>query len=76
MNKPREDITSKILEDADFINLPKYNNSLQQLLDENPNGVSDSTICKALGLSQSELEERLKSAIMKLQESVGVNNDE
>lgn len=59
--------------DIDFINLPKYNNSLAAFLQEHPNGTSDSVICKALCMSPEELDILLKNVIIKLQESVGEN---
>lgn len=71
MNRP--EIMQKIENETDFINYSKYNNSLKCLLKEYPTGVSDSVICKVLCLSQTELDQMLKSAIMKLRESVGVD---
>lgn len=70
------ELADKIKTEDDFINLPKYENSLKTLLKENPTGVSDSIICKALGITQSELDDLFKSAIIKFKESVGENEDE
>jgi hypothetical protein len=70
------ELIEKIKNDDDFINLLKYNNSLKNLLSEHPTGVSDSVICKALCISQAELDEALRSAIMKFKESVGITDDE
>lgn len=74
MNK--NETLEKIQNEEDYINLPKYNNSLKMLLNEHPTGVSDSIICKALGLSQTELDEMLNSAIIRFKESVGVKHDD
>lgn len=69
----RSEIMEKIQNDTDFINYSKHGNSLKNLLKEYPTGVSDSIICKILCLSQTELDQILKSAIIKLRESVGVD---
>ncbi len=63
----------RIDSDPDFIVSPKYNNSLQELLDANPDGVPDSIIAKVLRMSQEEIDKTYKSAIMKLK---GVLDDE
>ena len=59
----------------DFINLPKYNNSLAAFIKDHPDGTSDTVICKALCLTQEELDILLSNAIMKLRESVGEDGD-
>jgi hypothetical protein len=56
----------KIDEDPDFILSNKYSNSLKKFLDQNPNGASDSTICRMLDISQEELDAIYASAMQKL----------
>jgi hypothetical protein len=60
----------RIDEDRDFINSPKYNNSLKKLLDEHPDGVSDSVICRVLKIEETELESIYLKALMKLKQSM------
>jgi hypothetical protein len=64
----------KITRDQDFINSPKHDNSLKKFMDQNPDGASDSVICKALCMSQKELDETYQCAILKLRE--GMTDDE
>lgn len=52
--------------DEDFVLSPKHGNSLRKLMDEYPDGVPDSLICKALDLSTSELQVTYERAIVKL----------
>lgn len=72
----KKKLAEQVNNDPDFINLPKYNNSLTTFLGEHPNGTSDSVICKALCITQEELDILLKNVIIKLQESVGENAEE
>lgn len=72
----KKEIIEKVNSDFDFIDLPKYQYSLKILLEKHPTGVSDTVICKALCLSQTELDEVLNYAIIRLKESVGVADDE
>ena len=64
----------KIDTDPDFIVSPKHGNSLKRLLSNNPNGISDGTICKVLKLSQEEVDKAYASAILKLRKVMG-NDD-
>lgn len=63
----------KIRENKDFINSPKYKNSLSNFLEEHPDGASDSIICKALCLSHRELNDIYNSVIQKLQAGMGID---
>jgi hypothetical protein len=72
MNK--QDLSTKVLRERDFINSPKHDNSLRKFVDEHPDGAKDSVICKALCMTQKELEETYQCAILKLKE--GLNTDE
>lgn len=66
----KEDLV-KIARDHDFINAPKYDNSLKKFLDQNPDGAEDDeVICKALCITQKELEDMYQCAILKLREGM------
>lgn len=70
----KKDEFVKITRDHDFINSPKHENSLKKFVELNPDGANDSVICKALCMTQKELEETYQCAILKLRE--GMNADE
>lgn len=57
----------KLMEEEDFIDCPKFNNSIKQLIEKNPEGVDDETIAKVLNMSVEEVEETYQNAIKKLQ---------
>lgn len=63
----------KISRDFDYIHAPKHSNSLREFLDYYPDGAPDSVICKALCITQQELEDLYKSAILKLREGMVPN---
>lgn len=71
----RKQIEFKIAREVDFINSPTLENSLEEFLKKYPNGASDAVICKALLMSQDELDKVTKSAIMKLKAKMGTNNE-
>jgi hypothetical protein len=72
-NVVKKDQIFRIERDLDYINSPKYDNSLTKLLSCHPNGVSDHVICKVLCITQRELDNIYESAIMKLREGMGVD---
>ena len=65
----------RLSSDPDFIHSVKHNNSLSELLKQNPNGVSDAVICRILCLTPEELQSLYNSAIMKLRTTLGESND-
>jgi hypothetical protein len=65
-------IKEKIENDPDFINYPKFGNSLKKAMDANPNGLSDETIQKMLLMTQEEIDTTYESAIMKLRTHLGL----
>jgi len=67
-----EEKKRKIEEDEDFIDYPKFKNSLTKLIEKYPEGVDQETIAKVLMMSEEEVEETYASAIKKLQISLGV----
>jgi hypothetical protein len=60
----------RLTEEEDFIDCPKFNNSIRQLIEKNPEGVDDETIAKVLNLTAEEVEETYQNAIKKLQKSL------
>lgn len=66
-------VKEKILQDQDFIDMPKYGNSMKKLLDAYPDGVPEALIKKALHLSQKDLEELYNCAIIKLRHGFKVD---
>jgi hypothetical protein len=60
-----------IKEDPDYVNVKTGGkNSLDALLVRYPDGCSETTICKALNLHHTELQEVLKSALSKLRSEI------
>lgn len=62
----------KILNDEDFIDYPKFKNSLSKLIEKYPEGVEIHTIAKVLNMTEEEVEETYQSAIQKLKDNLGV----
>jgi hypothetical protein len=62
----------KILNDEDFIDYPKFKNSLSKLIEKYPDGVETETIAKVLNMTEEEVEETYMSAIQKLKDNLGV----
>jgi len=63
----------KISRDFDYIHAPKHSNSLREFLAYYPDGAPDSVICKALCITQQELEDLYNSAITKLKQGMVPN---
>lgn len=56
--------------DPDFICSPKHDNSLKKFMDDHPDGVPDATISRVLKMTEEEVEETWKRAILKLRKVV------
>ncbi len=69
----RDELFNKISRDSDFINSPKHENSLKLFLEQYPDGAPDAAICKALCITQKELDELYANAILKLREGMVSN---
>jgi len=59
-------IDSRICTEEDFINYPRFNNSLKKLMHRHPNGVKTEVICKALNMTEEEVEKAVSGALEKL----------
>ena len=66
-----EEKKRKILEEDDFIDHPKFKNSINKLIEKYPEGVSNEVIAKVLNISEEEVEETYNSAIQKLRDNLG-----
>ena len=58
----------RLLTDLDFILSDKYNNSLQEMLSERPDGSSISAISKVLGTNSKDLKKELDRIINKIRQ--------
>ena len=63
----------RIYEDEDFIYCPRLGNSLEKLIEKNPEGVDDERIAKVLLMEESEVETIFQSAIKKFRKSMGLD---
>lgn len=52
--------------ELDYINYPKFKNSINCLIKKYPNGVETNTIAKALMITPEEVEKIYQSAVKKL----------
>jgi hypothetical protein len=71
-----KEVLRRINEEPDFVYLEKFDNSLSKVLDKFPDGAPNKLICKALMMTEEEVEETARSAIMKIREALGVEVDE
>ncbi len=67
-----EEKKHKLIQEEDYIDCPKFNNSIKQLIEKNPDGVDDETIAKVLNMTPQEVEETYQNAIKKLKKSLEV----
>ena len=67
-----EEKKRKINEDEDYIDYPKFKNSVKKLIEKYPDGVSDETIAKVLLMSEEEVNEIYLSSIEKIKDKLEV----
>lgn len=67
-----EEKKHKLTQEEDYIDCPKFNNSIKQLIEKNPDGIDDETIAKVLNMTPQEVEETYQNAIKKLKKSLEV----
>ena len=70
----KDNIVKKILEDEDFVNSPKYQNSLQKLLAKTDNVLENGAIGKLLLIPAEEVERIYQESIIELRK--GMIDDE
>jgi hypothetical protein len=68
--KDKKMIKKRIAEDEDFIYCPRLGNSLDKLIEKNPDGIDDARIQKVLLLTSKELENIYQAAIQKLRDAM------
>lgn len=76
MKTKEQEIKRKIEEDPDFINSPRYDNSLAVFALKNDDGVDDSYISKVLLISEEEVLKLYDKAISSLKKIMQGNQDE
>ena len=64
----------KLNYDPDFIDSKRYDNSLKELLDKNPNGVSDKVIGQVINMPEEDVSSFLSDIINKLKKLMGVDD--
>lgn len=75
MSKNNE-VKIKIQEEEDFINYPKFSNSLKKLIAKYPDGVEDEIIAKALMIPVEEVQGRFAKYIAEARRRMGVDDGE
>jgi hypothetical protein len=68
------DTKQKIQTDEDFINYPKFSNSIKKLMSKYPDGVEDEVIAKALMIPVEEVEARFGEYISTARERMGIQD--
>lgn len=66
----------RIWSDPDYIDAPKYGNSLHKMLKDYPRGVPNRVACKALQITPEELQSIYESAIVKLRTALANSKDQ
>ena len=72
--KSKKTTKERILEETDFCYCPRLSNSISNLIEKNPDGVSNERIAKVLLLTEGDVEEIFESALVKLRASLGVTD--
>jgi len=72
MANKKKELKERILEDEDFIYCPRLGNSLEKLIEKNPEGVDDERIAKVLLMEEKEVLSIFAQAIEKIKNSIGL----
>lgn len=67
-----EEIRKRVLEDPDFIYLPRFDNSLSKLVERHPDGVPNRVIAQALMMTEDEVSALYDQVVVKLQQIMRV----
>lgn len=67
-----EEKKRKILEEEDFIDYPKFKNSIKKLIEKYPEGVEDEVISKILHLPKEEVKEKYQISIEKIRKKLSL----
>jgi hypothetical protein len=68
-----QEIKRKIAEDPDFVNIKRFDYSLEKLLERYPDGAPNRVIAHALCIAEDEVEELYRQAVAHLREIMGVS---
>jgi len=72
MTVKNKDVKKKILEDEDYIYCPRLGNSLERLIEKNPEGVDDERIAKVLLMEEKEVLSIFAQALEKIRSKIGL----
>lgn len=67
-----EEMKKRIEEEEDFINYPKYGNSLKRALESNSNGFNDDVIAKMLLIDKKTIVTLFEAAMKKIREKINI----
>lgn len=68
-----DEVRKRLLEDPDFVYLPRFNNSLAKLLERYPEGVPEKLQAQALMMTEDEVKALDARVVVKLRRFMGVN---
>lgn len=63
---------SRIMQDEDFVDYPKFKNSIKKIKEKNPDGINDEIIAKILQITPEELETLYSNSLKKIRQHLGV----
>lgn len=72
----KEQILSSIKTDPDFIRSAEFKNSLNELMERYPEGVSDSVIARVLMVNKEKVQEIYEASLKVLKAAIGDGLDE
>ena len=67
-----DEIRRKIDEEPDFINLKRFDFSLEKAMEHYPDGAPPKVVAQALGMSESEVESTYQSVVERLRRAMKV----
>lgn len=70
VKKTETNSKDQILNNPDYIQSPRYKNSIKSILEAYPEGLDNKTIARILMMSEEELEKTYQEAIKELQKSL------
>lgn len=63
---------AKILQDEDFVDCPKFKNSIKKIKEKNPDGIDDKLIAEILLLTPEELETLYLNSLQKIRKHLNI----
>jgi hypothetical protein len=73
MNLSSEEIRNRIATEPDFVNIKRFDYSLEKVLERYPEGAPIKIIAQALHVTAQEVEETLEKVINKLRQKMKVD---